>query len=219
MTGCVLVVAAMTTVLYYVHDPMCSWCWGHRPVWDVVKTRLPGAIGLRNVVGGLAADTDLPMPAQQRERIEAIWWRVHELLGTPFNFDFWRDNIPRRSTYMACRAVLAAKQQGLEVHMIDAIQRAYYLRAMNPSDKEVLVGLAIELAEQGHGMDIAQFRTALQSEATEQLLQADIVLARDLTDSGFPSMVLQQDERRTALVLDYQDPEPTLRQIRQLMGV
>ncbi|MFT6977114.1 MAG: putative protein-disulfide isomerase, partial [Shewanella psychromarinicola] len=24
------------TTLYYVHDPMCSWCWGYRPTWDTL---------------------------------------------------------------------------------------------------------------------------------------------------------------------------------------
>ena len=23
--------------LYYVYDPMCSWCWGYKPTWDKVK--------------------------------------------------------------------------------------------------------------------------------------------------------------------------------------
>ncbi|MCP4060185.1 MAG: DsbA family protein, partial [Pseudoalteromonas sp.] len=21
------------TKLIYVHDPMCSWCWGYKPTW------------------------------------------------------------------------------------------------------------------------------------------------------------------------------------------
>jgi putative protein-disulfide isomerase len=23
--------------LYYVYDPMCSWCWGYKPVWLQIK--------------------------------------------------------------------------------------------------------------------------------------------------------------------------------------
>ncbi|MEF1187337.1 DsbA family protein, partial [Vibrio sinaloensis] len=23
--------------LYYVYDPMCSWCWGYKPTWRAVE--------------------------------------------------------------------------------------------------------------------------------------------------------------------------------------
>jgi protein-disulfide isomerase-like protein with CxxC motif len=56
--------------------------------------------------------------------------------GTEFNFDFWTKCQPRRDTYKACRAVIAASQQNAEEAMIEAIQKAYYLRAMNPSEHD-----------------------------------------------------------------------------------
>lgn len=203
--------------MFYIHDPMCSWCWGHRPVWDEVQSQLAGAIAVQYIVGGLAADSALPMSASQRETIQGHWRRIHTMLGTPFNFDFWRLNTPRRSTYMACRAVLAAKLQDQEQPMIDAIQRAYYLRALNPSDPAVLTGLAEELAMAGERLDTARFSTDLHSAAIEQQLQQQISLARDLTGQGFPSMVLAHQGVRTMVTLDYRDPEPTLEHIRQVL--
>jgi putative protein-disulfide isomerase len=41
-------------VLYYYHDPMCSWCWGYRPVADQLFSSLPAWITRVNVLGGLA---------------------------------------------------------------------------------------------------------------------------------------------------------------------
>lgn len=207
----------MPTVLYYIHDPMCSWCWGHRPVWDALKSRLPETIALHYVVGGLAPDSAMPMSAQLQATIQGYWHQVQAHTGAAFNFDFWRNNIPRRSTYMACRAVLAARQQGYEVDMIDAIQQAYYLRAQNPSELTILIGLATQLAQQGHAIDVEQFTEDLHSRQIEQQLHAEIALARRLTAQGFPSMVLQHANNRTALVLDYRDYRPTLQQIQQLL--
>ncbi|MBE8572891.1 DsbA family protein, partial [Vibrio sp. OPT46] len=31
----------MDIKLYYVHDPMCSWCWGYKPTLDKLKQQLP----------------------------------------------------------------------------------------------------------------------------------------------------------------------------------
>jgi putative protein-disulfide isomerase len=55
--------------------------------------------------------------------------------------------VPRRSTYAACRAVIAARRQnpGYEEKMILAIQQAYYLEARNPADSHTLIELASEI--------------------------------------------------------------------------
>ena len=131
--------------LYFYHDPMCSWCWGYRPTAQALFSSLPENVSMKNVLGGLAPDSDEPMSAELRSTISGHWKRIHDTLGTEFNFDFWTNCKPRRSTYPACRAVIAATNQDREEDMIFAIQRAYYLRAMNPSDLETLEALADEL--------------------------------------------------------------------------
>ena len=124
--------------LYYFHDPMCSWCWGFRPTWQALQENLPDTVAVQYVLGGLAPDSDQSMPDELRRMIQNTWQRIQQELGTEFNFDFWTQNTPRRSTFPACRAVIAAHQQGMEQEMILAIQQAYYLRALNPSDLSIL---------------------------------------------------------------------------------
>ena len=122
------------TELYYFHDPMCSWCWGFRPTLLKLLGELPDEIAVRSVVGGLAADSDAPMPAEQRIAIQDHWRRIEAMLGTEFNHDFWSCCEPRRSTYPACRAVIAAERQSRGKAMTQAIQKAYYLqRAIRPT--------------------------------------------------------------------------------------
>ena len=62
------------------------------------------------LLGGLAPDSDLPMPEQMKLTIAGYWQTIQDrVLGTQFNYDFWTKCQPRRSTYPSCRAVLAAK--------------------------------------------------------------------------------------------------------------
>ena len=208
----------MSQILYYVHDPMCSWCWGFRPVWDEIKANLPGSVTVVNVVGGLAPDSDIPMPTELQDTIQGHWRKIHETLGTEFNFDFWNKNQPRRSTYPACRAVIAAKNQGCEEEMMDAIQHAYYLRALNPSDSDILMRLAWELFSQELDMDLDQFAKDLQSQSTEQELLRQIALARELPAQGFPSLVLELSGQHIPITRDYQDPKVVLAEIEQYLG-
>ena len=200
--------------LYYFHDPMCSWCWGYRPVSDKLFSNLPAEIYLVRVLGGLAPDSNEAMPEELLRAIPGYWRKIEKLLGTEFNFDFWINCQPRRSTYPACRAVIAASNQGLEVEMIDAIQRAYYLNAQNPSDIDTLVDLAVELSLNGR-----TFRRALESEDTEKLFERQRSLASYLDASGFPSLRLKIEDQVHAITLDYQDYRVSLNEIKALTRV
>ena len=200
----------MQAILYYVHDPMCSWCWGYRPTWLKLKAALPGNVQVENVLGGLAPDNDQPMPDEMQQAIAGHWKEIQSMLGTEFNFEFWKRCQPRRDTYKASRAVVVATASGLEEEMINAIQHAYYLRAMNPSEPETLVQLAGEI-----GMDEAAFRQALISEDTEKEFRRRVYFARRLLVRSFPSLVLKTDDRTGPITLDYQDHRVSLQEILQ----
>ena len=208
----------MNTTLYYIHDPMCSWCWGYRPVWQQIQENLPAEVNVEYLLGGLAPDTDQPMPEDMQHAIQGYWEKIHTLLGTEFNFDFWTLNTPRRSTYIACRAVIAAKNQGLEYEMIEAIQRAYYLKAMNPSDSDILLQIAWDLYAQELPMDLDQFSNELNHPATQQTLNEQMALIATLPASGFPSLVLKSGDKLDAITRDYSNPQPAIDDISQLIN-
>ena len=133
-----------------------------------LKQNLPKSIEFRSILGGLAPDSDVPMGAELRQTIQQSWHRIEQQCAdTHFNFDFWTNNIPRRSTYPSCRAVLVAQQHGLEAEMIAQIQHAYYQAAQNPSDEAILCDCAHAI-----GLDPDMFRRALHHPDTEQAFAA-----------------------------------------------
>ena len=199
--------------LYFYHDPMCSWCWAYRPTSDELFASLPDRIHRVNILGGLAPDTNDPMPQAQQAAIAGHWRKIHGMLGTEFNFDFWDRCEPRRSTYPACRAAIAAGRQDREEDMVDAIQRAYYLRALNPSDLSTLQLLAGEL-----GLDTERFTTDIQSQVLDAELLRQVRFAAQSPISGVPSLVLEVDDQLHSVRLDYQHAGATLQHIDQLAG-
>ena len=201
----------MAKILYYVHDPMCSWCWAFNATWQSIQVQLPASIEVRYVLGGLAPDSDVAMPDDMQKNISANWYRIQQQVpGTPFNHNFWTVCQPRRSTYPACRAVMAAKEQNAqsEQSMILAIQQAYYLKAKNPSNDDVL----IECAEQ-IGLDGEQFAQALNNPSIQQQLLAEIKYARQLDANSFPSLVLEEAGHTHVLEYDYNDPAIVIEQL------
>lgn len=112
--------------LTYVYDPMCSWCWGYRPTWELLKGNLRGVVSIQYCLGGLAPDCDQVMQDDMQQVLQQTWRKISQQLGTQFNFDFWQHCQPKRSTYNACRAVIVARTQNLEQEMYLAIQQGYY---------------------------------------------------------------------------------------------
>lgn len=203
------------STLYYVHDPMCSWCWGFRPVWLKIIDHFAERLKIRYVLGGLAADTDEPMPEDLQRTIRETWQRIQkEIPGTEFNYEFWEKCQPRRSTYPACRAVIAASHQGPDAgtKMLLAIQQAYYLHAQNPSDDSLLISLASKL-----GLDKQQFSHELNSAETHRELLAEFELRRKLKVYSFPSLVLQTHDNDHLLEIDYNQADRTIEQIEILL--
>lgn len=198
----------MKTILYYIHDPMCSWCWGFKTSWDAMRAQLSENLDIRYVVGGLAPETQEPMPMEMRETLEQTWRSVSEKTGASFNYDFWSSNIPKRSTYPACKAVLLARDAGKELEMIAAIQTLYYQQAGNPSDYEQLYRLAGE-----SGMDAETFKQAIHSDAIQQRLMEEIMFAESLGAQGFPSLVLEKDGERMFISHSYTDVKANLLRI------
>ncbi|MDH5518768.1 MAG: DsbA family protein [Gammaproteobacteria bacterium] len=201
--------------LYYIHDPMCSWCWGFKPLLQQLEQQLPESVDMKYLLGGLAADSQQAMPDDMKNFLQQTWRSIQlKIPGTPFNFDFWTLCQPRRSTHIACRAVIAARRQHVdyEKQMISAIQQAYYLNARNPSDQKVLTALAIDLK-----LDTVAFTADLNSPATQEILQQEIHLSQRLGAQGFPSLILVNGEVCSTVALDYNHLAVNLQQIMALI--
>ena len=190
---------------------MCSWCWAFKPTWDKVKKASLGQVEVIYLLGGLASDSNEPMPIKTREYVKGNWKRIQEMIpDTRFNYDFWTSCEPRRSTYPACRAVICAKQQhpDFENLMIYGIQKSYYLEAQNPSNEDVLINIAKKL-----GLDIDKFRIDLKSSQINEILLNEIKLARSMDMNSMPSLVLQINGTLKVIDTDYLDANYIVKQI------
>jgi putative protein-disulfide isomerase len=188
------------TRLLYVADPMCSWCFGFAPVLAGVEPLLGEGVELSYVMGGLAPDSDEPMDDAMRRYVQNAWRAVEERTGARFDFSFWERHRPARSTWPACRAVLAAGERGRE--MFAAVQRAYYREARDPSDRATLVELATEL-----GLDGPSFARAIDAPETRADLAEHFALRGRLGATSFPSVGVERGAEVRLLAVGWVDPE------------
>jgi putative protein-disulfide isomerase len=71
----------------------------------------------------------------------------------------------------------------------EALQRAYFLDARNPSDYETLIALANET-----GLDPVQFQEDLDSSVVQQTFTEELNQVRSLGVSGFPTVIWHQQD-------------------------
>jgi len=204
----------MPKTLYYAHDPMCSWCWAFRLSYNTLIEKLPKGINVVRLLGGLAQDSNKPMPDVTRDYVIKNWRAIEtQVPETKFNYDFWKKCRPRRSTYPACRAVIAARKQKNEfdIEMTLAIQKAYYLHARNPSDYETLIELAEEI-----GADKNKFSKDITSPETEYILREEINQSQSLDLKTLPSLLFVDGDKKSRIEPDYLDVKAMLNQIESL---
>ncbi|MGB6327931.1 MAG: DsbA family protein [Halarcobacter sp.] len=201
----------MIHTLYYVYDPMCSWCYAFRDTFKEVKKNLDSNIEIVYVPGGLASHNKEPMEEALRIQIQGAWKKIEEVVGTKFNYNFWTKCTPKRSTYLACQATLAAKKQEKEEEIIEAIQNAYYLNAKNPSDEETIFEVAKEL-----DLDFKKFKNDLYSEETIQEFYEKMNLRKKLHLNSFPSLAIKYKKEIYPINIKYNNPQAILEQIKDL---
>lgn len=203
---------ADSTTLFYIHDPMCSWCYAFENSLSALQQALPASIQFKYLVGGLAADTTEIMPESLQTMIQQTWYRIEQTVsGVEFNHEFWLINKPMRSTYPACRAVLSAKKQSLNAEplMIKVIQQAYYKQAQNPSLITTLFECASTI-----GLDGIQFEKDLVSEQIQSQLLDELNTVSSMGVTSYPSLRLFHHGTLSAITVDYMNHQTMLDEIK-----
>ncbi|MDC9727779.1 MAG: DsbA family protein [Methyloprofundus sp.] len=201
--------------LYYIYDPMCSWCYAFEASLNEIQKNLPHLISFKGILGGLAPDSTQAMPAETKAMVQRAWHQIeHTVPNIQFNFDFWSKNTPYRSTYPACRAIIAATLQGegYSNAMRKAIQQAYYQDAKNPSLSSTLLQCA-EFIE----LDAEQFTADYSSNEVNSKLLEHINFSRSLAVNSYPSLRLVLNNKVHIVPINYTQAAPSLQKIQQLL--
>ena len=102
--------------------------------------------------------------------------------------------------------------------MVDAIQRGYYLRAMNPSNMAVLIALSEELADNDNRFDATAFKQDLNSVKVEQEFKRQREFAQQISLQGYPSLVLKYQNVFYPVVRDYLTASVALNDIKRIVN-
>ena len=203
------------SVLIYVYDPMCSWCYGFRPTWKALKSQLPEGLPVVSLLGGLADDSDVSMPEDMVKYLRRTWSQIESTCGVSFNHSYWDQTPPPpRTTFISCRAVIAAERlAGRGEAFAERIQDAYYTEAQNVWDFNTLCDLA-----EAFGFQRSSFADALMSDDVRAVHNEQRQLAERLQVEGYPSILLIHQGQAYPIPVRHQGADVMLSDIADLLA-
>lgn len=195
--------------LNYFGDPMCSWCWGFKPVLEQIDLEYPELTRV-TIMGGLRGGKPVPMGDDLASMIENAWNRIEEATGQPFNHEFWRKHRPLATTWPACRAVLTARELDPKRQwpFMVGMFEAYFTRALDPSVRATHLAVA-----EAQGFDPDQFGAMLDSPKIDEALTRDLQITQRYGVTGFPTVVLSIGKDNYLISPGYQPIEALRRAI------
>ena len=187
-------------ILWYVADPMCSWCWGFTPVIERIRNEYGDRLKVELLLGGLRPGTKESMPSGQREEILHHWQTVHRVTGQPFKFEGAMPEGFVYDTEPASRGVAAVSLINPEgvFPFFKAVQSAFYVEQQNVTSLVVLAQLA-----NNAGLDAQQFLQTFESDAAKRQTLAHFRKARQWGVHGFPTVIGLNGADRSLLAAGY----------------
>ncbi|SEL09493.1 DsbA family protein [Nitrosovibrio tenuis] len=187
-------------ILWYIADPMCSWCWGFMPVIEKIHAEYGDRLKLELLLGGLRPGTKDPMGRAQRQEILHHWEAVHRMTGQPFRFAGALPEGFIYNTEPASRGVVAVSliDRGAVFPFFRAVQSAFYTEQQDVTSSLVLAQLA-----GGMGLDSQRFALIFESDMAKNLTRENFNRSRWLGVSGFPTLLLDNGANYRFLARGY----------------
>ena len=179
----------MTSILHYIHDPLCGWCYGAEPLVrsalgvDKLELRLHG--------GGLWPQPTR-LPDDMRRYIRQADARIAAMSGQPYGDAYLSGLLSDPELVLESRPTIAAvlTAEALDASkalpMLSRIQHAHYEHGLHVVDGAVLRDIAVEC-----GLEPQAFQEALRSVAVDEHIAETRVLMQRVGAAGFPTFVFE----------------------------
>ena len=173
--------------LWYIADPMCSWCWGFAPIIKEVRLNYSENLKIELVMGGLRSGK-LAMASGQRAEILNHWKAVNERTGQPFSFEGAMPEGFIYDTEPSCRGIVAMSliNPSLVFTLLESIQFGFYVEQKDVTNPKVLAQLAGKI-----GVDMDLYLQAFESDEVKNKVSNHFDKVRQWGVNSFPTVAAQ----------------------------
>ena len=195
--------------LWYIADPMCSWCWGFAPIIKEVRLNYSENLKIELVMGGLRSGK-LAMASGQRAEILNHWKAVNERTGQPFSFEGAMPEGFIYDTEPSCRGIVAMSliNPSLVFTLLESIQFGFYVQQKDVTNPKVLAQLAGKI-----GVDMDLYLQVFESDEVKNKVSIHFDKVRQWGVNSFPTVAVQNAAGYSVLNRGYCPPDELFQKI------
>lgn len=207
--------------MYYATDPLCSFCWAFEPT--LRKFRYQYASYFSNdttVMGGMIEKWekfggDSSNGIQSAADVARHWREIGDFSRMVIDGRVWLDE-PIDSSFPSSQAFQIVRRDYPEQAQafLRKLRETVMVWNQDISKREVLASLLEEM-----GLDHEKILNDADSFEGRSLLNSDLGLARALTATGFPTLVLVNEQNQGVKVVGAQPYEALESALKQILGV
>jgi len=199
--------------IYYVGDPLCSWCYGFAPEIANVKEHYSGKLEFEIIMGGLRPNNTETMK-DLGEFLQHHWEQVEKRSGQKFNYELLNDHSFVYDTEPPARAVWVVRQLKPEVEFqfFKDVQVLFYVENKNTNYKESFIDLL-----EKYQINVEKFNALFDSDDAKYGVKQDFRFAGELGVRGFPSVLLKKGEEWILISNGYSDAKTVINTIEKAL--
>ncbi len=196
-----------SSTLFYIGDPMCSWCYGMEDVLkDVQKYSSLNNIKFQTILGGLRSSGQVLWDDNFKSFLKNEWTKISATTGKSFSFSIFDLKNYDYDTTPACKAVLIAKilsknNQKIVLEFFSKIQNKFYALSQDSKNLEFYKTICEELK-----LDFKEFSKLFEDDLIDKNLKDEFTFARSLS-SSFPSLIFVNENSKIAISIGYSNFE------------
>ncbi|WP_066179201.1 DsbA family protein [Arcobacter porcinus] len=205
------------TTLYYIGDPMCSWCYGMGDILkNVEKYCKINGIKFQILVAGLRAGGGDVWNDNFRSFLKNEWSKISELTKKEFSFSIFNLDFFNYDTRPACKAVYIVKKitnndSLVSIDFFSKIQSKFYAKSEDPKE----LGFYEEICKETK-IDFKEFSKLFNDEKIGDELEKEFMFSRTFSPS-MPSLVLINDEKKTNISIGYSKYEDVISRLEKVL--
>lgn len=210
---------APTVDLYYATDPLCSFCWAFEPTLLKFRYHYKNYLSDDTILmGGMIPswDTfggDQGNGIQKATDVTHHWQEIGQHTRMPIDGTIWTEK-PIDSSYPSARVFEIVRRDFPEAadRTLRQIREAVMLRNQDISEKSILKSVLEKV-----GLNSQSILEAAESTAGEELLMKDLQMVQALQASGFPTVVLVNNQNQGLKIVGAKPYEALVSALEQIL--
>lgn len=189
--------------LIYCYDAYCGWCYGFSSVIRKVAEQFSDQVQVEVLSGGMIIEDRVQPIEAIASYIESAYPRVEELTGAKFGEEYlWHIRNPQLSDWVmnsekpaVALSILKTYFPDQQAKLASDIQFLMYGEGRDLCDDEAYRALVT-----AYGLDADQFIRQLHEAGFLEQARYEFALCKQLQVTGFPALLLQENESRFHLL-------------------